>query len=121
MLVDGNQTFFKAETVESSAAGADAAVQSLKAEALEAAEAKHKNDLTADIRILIHIFIDLKRLANELTATGLISSQQKLFDFTQAVTASQPLLSLVDCGPTRGSVGAKITGDSGHQCSSNTC
>lgn len=121
MLVDGNQTFFKTEAIQAAPADAEAAVQSLVAEALETAKMKHKNDLTTDVRVLTHIFVDLKRLADDFVAAGLLSSPHKLYEFTHAVTASQSFLSLVDCGPGREAVDAKMKGELNVQFPSNHC
>lgn len=91
------------------AAGADSVIQSLPMEILEAAKSKHKNDLSADIHVLIFIFVDLERLATDLISAGSLSHRKNLDDFTRQLTAS-PLFSLVDCGQGKLSVDAKMKG-----------
>ena len=78
-------------------------MQSLLAEVLDAAKARHKNDLASDIHVMTHIFLDLDRLAGDF-----MSTRQQLKTFTQALTASCPSLTLTDCG--RQDVDAKMKG-----------
>ena len=114
MLLDGNRRFFKDEIIRDGAVSAGIAFESLAAEVQEAARSKHKNDLAADIRVLVHVFVDSNRLAQDLVSAGSLSDSQQLEDFTKALTASAPSLSVVDCGTGRKPVDDKVQGELPH-------
>ena len=107
--MDGNQSFFKDDIIRSGVA--ESAVQSLITELHETAKSKHKNDLTSDIRIVLHIFVDSDRLLGHLVSAGSLSARKQLEEFMKALTASTPSLSVTDCGPGRQGVDAKLKGE----------
>ena len=107
--MDGNQIYFKDEIVRSGAA--ESAVHSLINEVLETAKSRHKNDLASDVRIVVHVFVDLDRLLGDLVSAGSLPDRQQLDEFTKALTASTPSLAVTDCGSGRQGVDAKLKGE----------
>ena len=111
MLLDGNQSYFKDDLIRSAAA--ESGVQSLITEVHDTAKSRHKNDLSADIRVVIHMFLDFDRLLEDFISAGSLSARQELEDFTRALTVSSPCLVVTDCGPGRQGVDAKMKGTGG--------
>jgi len=110
LLIDGNRYCFKDDIIRAGASGARDAAHRLMAEAREHAESQHMNDLPESISTVIHIFLDVGRLADDLVAAGMLSGKDQLLDFLHSFSQAGPLIAVTDCGPGREAVDAKLKG-----------
>ncbi|EXJ88109.1 hypothetical protein A1O1_05037 [Capronia coronata CBS 617.96] len=108
VLLDGNQHFFKNGLVRAGTLGAAEAVGTLLAEVKEAARNQHKNDLPEHISVVVHIFSDVGRLAQDLSAANLLPDPDQLWTFIQQVCKIQPCFTISDCGAGHEAVDAKV-------------
>jgi hypothetical protein len=105
ILIDGNQTFFKSNLIHS---GVKQAVDTLIAEAKAFALAQHKNDLPEHLSVIVHIFIDVGKLADDLSTTGVLPEPDQLWTFIQDASKLEPGVTISDCGAGHNAVDAKI-------------
>lgn len=72
------------------------------------AKNQHKNDLPETISVVVHIFSDVGRLAQDLSATNLLPDPEQLWTFIQDVSRLAPCVTVSDCGAGHESVEAKM-------------
>ncbi|EXJ55081.1 hypothetical protein A1O7_08006 [Cladophialophora yegresii CBS 114405] len=108
VLVDGNQTFFKPGLILAGPRGVRGAVETLIAEAKTCARAQHKNDLSDNLSAIVHIFVDVGRLAHDLSTANLLPEPDQLWTFIQDASKLEPGITISDCGSGQGAVDAKM-------------
>ncbi|KAK5269787.1 hypothetical protein LTR96_005485 [Exophiala xenobiotica] len=108
VLIDGNQHFFKPDFIRAGTAGAQEAIRSFISEAKEVARAQHKNDLPENISPVVHIFSDIGRLAQDLSAASLLPDPDQLWTFIQDICKIEPGITVSNCGSGHEAVDAKL-------------
>ncbi|KIW94333.1 uncharacterized protein Z519_05649 [Cladophialophora bantiana CBS 173.52] len=108
VLVDGNHHFFKPNLVRAGIEGAKLAIDTLVTEAKALAREQHKNDLPDHLSVIVHIFIDVGKLADDLSTTGLLPEPDQLWTFIQEAGKLEPGITISDCGSGHHAVEAKI-------------
>jgi hypothetical protein len=84
------------------------AIQSLTSEAKTSAQEQRKNDLpSTNLSVIVHIFIDVGRLADDLASAGLLPEPDKLWTFIQGVCAEAGV-TISDVGSDQRAVAAKM-------------
>jgi hypothetical protein len=114
VLVDGNQTFFNSKFISLGTAGTKEAVESLVKEAKYFAQDKHKNDLPENLSIIVHIFVDVGQLADDLSSANLLPNPDQLWLFIQDASKLEPGITISDCGSGHEAVDAKMKCESCH-------
>lgn len=108
VLIDGNQHFFKTDFIRAGTAGAQEAVRTFISKAKEVARAQHKNDLPENISPVVHIFSDIGRLAQDLSAASLLPDPDQLWTFIQDICKIEPGITVSDCGSGHEAVDVKL-------------
>ncbi|KAI1629056.1 hypothetical protein EDD37DRAFT_644827 [Exophiala viscosa] len=108
VLIDGNQSFFKSSFIRAGTVGAREAAAAFITEVKELAKAQHKNDLPEDILLVVHIFSDIGRLAQDLSTAGNLPNPDQLWTFIQDICKLEPCFTVSDCGSGREAVDAKL-------------
>ena len=108
VLIDGNQSFFKSNFIRAGTIGAREAAAAFITEVKEFAKAQHKNDLPENISLVVHIFSDIGRLAQDLSAAGILPDPDQLWTFIQDICKLEPCFTVSDCGSGREAVDAKL-------------
>ncbi|ETI20628.1 hypothetical protein G647_06970 [Cladophialophora carrionii CBS 160.54] len=108
VLVDGNQTFFKPDVIRAGARGVRGAIETLVAEAKAFARAQHKNDLSDNLSAIVHIFVDVGSLADDLSTANLLPEPDQLWAFIQDASKLEPGITITDCGSGHDAVDAKM-------------
>ncbi|KIY01991.1 uncharacterized protein Z520_02129 [Fonsecaea multimorphosa CBS 102226] len=108
ILFDGNHHFFNPNLVRAGIQGAKSAIDSLVAEASAFAREQHKNDLPDHLAVVVHIFIDVGKLADDLSIAGLLPNPDQLWTFIQNVSRLEPGVTISDCGSGHHAVEAKM-------------
>ncbi|KAG9792306.1 hypothetical protein ABEF93_008591 [Exophiala dermatitidis] len=108
VLVDGNQHFFQPGLIRAGTPGAKEAVDTLLAEVKEFARQQHKNDLPETISVVVHIFSDIGRLAQDLATANLLPDPDRLWTFVQDACKIEPCITISDCGAAHDAVDAKM-------------
>ncbi len=90
------------------AAGAQGALATFLAEVRQLARIAHKNELPEDVAVVVHIFADIGRLAQDLSAADLLPDPEHLWTFIQGICKAEPCLTVTDCGSGHQAVDAKI-------------
>ncbi|EXJ86894.1 hypothetical protein A1O3_03848 [Capronia epimyces CBS 606.96] len=108
VLLDGNQHFFKHGLIRAGTSGAREAVGTLLADVRDFARSQHKNDLPENISVVVHIFSDVGRLAQDLSAANLLPDPDQLWTFIQDVCKIEPGITISDCGAGHEAVDAKV-------------
>ncbi|KIW63523.1 hypothetical protein, variant [Phialophora macrospora] len=108
VLIDGNQTFFKPDFFRAGPQGARGAVETLIAEAKAFARAQHKNDLSEQLSAIVHVFVDVGKLADDLSTANLLPEPDQLWTFIQDASKIEPGITISDCGAGRAAVDAKM-------------
>ena len=110
LLIDGNQSCFNDTSIRAGINGANAAAETLLDEIRAIARSQHKDGLADKFAVVVQIFVDTDRLGDDLVAAGSLSDRAQLHAFFKALSASHAMVSVVDCGPGREAVDAKIQG-----------
>ncbi|OQV04510.1 hypothetical protein CLAIMM_09377 [Cladophialophora immunda] len=108
VLVDGNHHFFNPNLVRAGIQGAKSAIDALVAEAKTFAREQHKNDLPDHLSVVVHIFIDVGKLADDLSIAGVLPDPDQLWTFIQDAGKLEPGITISDCGAGRHAVDAKM-------------
>lgn len=108
VLIDGNQYFFKSSFIRAGTIGVREAAGAFITEVKEFAKAPHKNDLPEDISLVVHIFSDIGRLAQDLSAAGILPDPDQLWTFIQDICKLEPCFTVSDCGSGHEAVDAKL-------------
>ncbi|KAJ9612888.1 hypothetical protein H2200_002829 [Cladophialophora chaetospira] len=108
VLIDGNQTFFRPKLIRSGAHGAKEAVEKLITEAKASAREQHKNDLPEHLSVIVHIFIDVGKLADDLSTSNLLPEPDQLWTFIQEASKNELGVTITDCGAGHQAVDAKM-------------
>ena len=108
MLIDGNQIFFKPDLIRAGASGTKEAVETLVREVKLNAQEQHKNDLPEDLSVIVHIFINVGKLADNLSTCNLLPNPDQLWTFIQDASKFEPGLTISDCGSDHRVVDAKM-------------
>ena len=106
LLVDGNQTFFKPNLIQSRSA--KEAIGQLIAEAKLSAQSQHKNDLPEHLSVILHIFMDVGKLADDLSTAGLLPEPDQLWTFIQDASKHELGVTITDCGSGHQAVDLKM-------------
>ena len=88
--------------------GAKEAVETLTKEAKSLAQEEHKNDLPEHLSVIVHIFIDVGKLAEDLSTANLLPDPDQLWTFVQDVSKLEPGVTISDCGTGHQAVDAKM-------------
>ena len=110
LLIDGNQSCFKDKSIRAGTSGANAAAEILLDEVRPVAREQHANDLADKCAVMVQIFVDTDRLGDDLVAAGSLSNTAQLHAFFKGLSASHSMISVVDCGPGRKAIDAKMQG-----------
>lgn len=94
-VLDGNDLCFRTRYIQAED-GANEAVTSLVREMRAHANLHHKYDLPKSIAVVVQIYVDLERLAEDLVTAEAIPEVNDLYAFTKALN-SQPHISVIDC------------------------
>ncbi|OAP65076.1 hypothetical protein AYL99_01048 [Fonsecaea erecta] len=108
VLFDGNHHFFKPNLVRAGIEGAKSAIDTLVTEAKAFARAQHKNDLPDHLSVVVHIFIDVGKLADDLSTAGLLPDPDQLWTFIQDAGKLETGVTISDCGAGHQAVDAKM-------------
>ncbi|KAH0847227.1 hypothetical protein FOPE_00333 [Fonsecaea pedrosoi] len=108
VLFDGNHHFFSPNLVRAGIQGAKSAIDTLVAEAKAFAREQHKNDLPDLLSVIVHIFIDVGKLADDLSTAGSPPDPDQLWTFIQNASKLEPGVTISDCGSGHHAVDAKI-------------
>jgi hypothetical protein len=58
--------------------------------------------------VVVHVFADIGRLAQDLSAAGLLPEPEHLWTFIQGICKSEPCFTVTDCGSGQQAVDAKM-------------
>ena len=113
VLIDGNHHFFDDALVKAGPNGARDAVHTLLEEVRGFARSQHKHDsapLPENIKVVVHVFCDIGRLADDLSTANLLPDPDALWGFVQEICKIEPFVTVSDCGSSPTAVDSKIQG-----------
>lgn len=99
--------------VRAGAHGARDAVHIFLKEVQDFARSQHKNDfapLPDSIKVVVHVFSDIGRLADDLSAASLLPDPDTLWTFVQEICKIAPTVTISDCGNDPRAVDNKVQG-----------
>lgn len=111
LLVDGNQSCFTDKSITDGITGANDVAATLTSEVAQIARSCHKDDLSDKLAVTIQMFVDIDRLGDDLLAAGSLSSKSQLYAFFKALSSANSSIHVVDCGPERAAIDAKLRGE----------
>ena len=83
-------------------------METLVKEAKAYAREQHKNDLPEHFSVIVHIFIDVGKLADDLSRANLLPEPDQLWSFIQHGCQLEPGLTISDVGSSHEAVEAKL-------------
>lgn len=106
VLIDGDGAIFLDELLQKPEDGAKEAAQRLKQAVRASLDATVVNK--DNVRILAHIFVNVKKLARTLRNSNIIASRKDLTIFAEHFTDSYPELNFINVGPGKKSAEFKM-------------
>lgn len=110
LLIDGNGMVFNSAFLKAGRNGGEHAAAVLHNYVIQWTE-NNVIECPCDIKVVVHVYADIKSLAEVCFRAGLVDAESRLLNFTYGFSHGKPLFDFIDTGNGAEVAACKITGE----------